>query len=708
MVSFLFEVGTEELPASFVRTAIAQWESAIPASLAEANLDCGDIKVYGTPRRLAVEIRGLSERQADRSEEIKGPPASIAYNDGEPTQALLGFARKQGIDLDTVELREMGKKGQFVFATKHIAGRPTPEILQELAPTWVTKLDAGRAMRWGDGEFRFPRPIRWLVALWGDRLLPIEVADTAAGRVSQCHRVLHPEPIEIPSADSYVATLEQGFVQVDRAARQSSILEQVKQSAVKAGGEASIPKDLLEEVTDLVEWPTAVLGQFEEEFLELPVPVIESVMVEHQRYFSLHPSDKTEELIPYFITISNGDPAQSEAIAAGNGRVIRARLEDGRFFYKEDLKQPLEAFVDKLEQVTFEQSLGSMLAKVERIETISGWIAEQLELSPTDTAEVVKTARLCKADLMSQMVYEFPEMQGVMGRDYALHGGESAAVADGIEQHYWPLGAGDRLPETVTGQVVGIGDRVDSLVGLFKIGKIPSGSSDRFALRRAANSIVSIVWQANLPLDLLALLTRAVNTYAAESPETLDRLVEFFGQRIQTLLQEDCHIDYDLVNAVVGTDKPDMMRRALQDLRGTRQRAEYLYQLRQDGTLAQIYPTVNRTARLAEKGELAADILDPTAAIDPAVLKEVEETALFEASKTVYSQGQATLSTNDYTLLVTSLLDAAPAVTDFFEAVLVMDKDPAVRTNRLNLLSVLSHNAQLLADFGAVVMSGDA
>ncbi len=361
-----------------------------------------------------------------------------------------------------------------------------------------------------------------------------------------------------------------------------------------------------------------------------------------------------------------------------------------------------------MEQVTFEQSLGSMLAKVERIETISGWIAEQLDLSPTDTAEVVKTARLCKADLMSQMVYEFPEMQGVMGRDYALHGGESAAVADGIEQHYWPLGAGDRLPETVTGQVVGIGDRVDSLVGLFKIGRIPGGSSDRFALRRAANSIVSIVWQANLPLDLLALLTRAVNTYAAESPETLDRLVEFFGQRIQTLLQEDCHIDYDLVNAVVGTDKPDMMRRALQDLRGTRQRAEYLYQLRQDGTLAQIYPTVNRTARLAEKGELAADILDPTAAIDPAVLKEVEETALFEASKTVYSQGQATLSTNDYSLLVTSLLDAAPAVTDFFEAVLVMDKDPAVRTNRLNLLSVLSHNAQLLADFGAVVMSGDA
>ena len=456
-----------------------------------------------------------------------------------------------------------------------------------------------------------------------------------------------------------------------------------------------------------MEWPTAVLGQFEEEFLELPVPAIESVMVEHQRYFSLHPPDRPTELMPYFITISNGDPNQSDAIAAGNGRVIRARLEDGRFFYQEDLKQPLEGFVERLEQVTFEQSLGSMLAKVERIEAICGWIGEQLRLTQTEAVEVAKTARLCKADLMSQMVYEFPEMQGIIGRDYALHDGESIAVADGIEQHYWPLGAGDRLPDCTTGQVVGIGDRVDSLVGLFKIGKIPSGSSDRFALRRAANSIVSIVWHANLPLDLLALLNKATDTFAADSPATLDKLMEFFGQRVQTLLQEDCQIDYDLVNAVVGADKTDMLRRALRDLRGTRQRAEYLQQLRQDGTLAQLYPTVNRTARLAEKGELPAHILDPTEAIDPALLQEAEERALFEASQTIFAQGKAAIADNDYSLLVQSLLDGAPAVTAFFDAVLVMDKNANIRTNRLNLLSVLSHNACLLADFGAVVMAGD-
>ena len=708
MVSFLFEVGTEELPASFVRNAIARWQTIVPSSLTESNLKAETVEVFGTPRRLAVLIKGLPDRQPDRNEEIKGPPASIAYKNDEPTQALLGFARKQGIDLETIELREMGKKGQFVFATKHVEGRPTREILQEIAPSWVTNLEVGRAMRWGDGEFRFPRPIRWLVALWGDLVLPVQLAGIDAGRTSACHRVLHTESLEIPDADSYVTTLEQGFVKVDRAARQASILEQVKVSAQQAGGEASIPEDLLEEVTDLVEWPTAVLGQFEEEFLELPVPVIESVMVEHQRYFSLHPAGNPDTLLPYFITISNGDPAQSEAIAAGNGRVIRARLEDGRFFYKEDLKQPLAAFVDKLEQVTFEQSLGSMLAKVERIEAISGWIGDQLLLSNGEQVAVAKTARLCKADLMSQMVYEFPEMQGVMGRDYALRRGESAAVADGIEQHYWPLGAGDRLPETITGQVVGISDRIDSLVGLFKIGKIPSGSSDRFALRRAANSIVSIVWNANLPLDLLALLEQATNTFAAESPDTLPALVEFFGQRLQTLLQEDYHIDYDLVNALVGVGKPDMLQRSLRDLRGTRQRAEYLQQLRQDGTLAQLYPTVNRTARLAEKADLAADILDPSMAVVASLLQEAEEKALFEAAKSIYTSGQAAISNNDFSLLVRALLDAAPAVTDFFEQVLVMDKDPAVRTNRLNLLSALSYNAQLLADFGAVVISGDA
>ena len=708
MVSFLLEIGTEELPANFVRSAIAQWQEIIPASLADVNLDSGAVQVYGTPRRLAVAIADLPGRQPDRSEEIKGPPASIAYNDGEPTQALLGFARKQEIDLATVTLKPLGKKGDFVFATKQISGRATPDLLQELIPDWVSKLDAGRMMRWGDGEFRFPRPIRWIVALWGDRVLPVEISGTRAGNTTECHRVLHPEALTVANPESYVETLRSGFVAVDRDKRRQSILEQVKATATAAGGVPSIPEDLLEEVTDLVEWPTAVLGSFEPEFLELPVPVIESVMVEHQRYFALHPADRPDELLPNFITISNGDPSQSTEIAAGNERVIRARLDDGRFFYTEDRKKDLECFVSLLEQVTFERSLGSMLGKVERIELISSWIAEQLDLSETETANIRRTAHLCKADLMTQMVYEFPEMQGIMGRDYALRGGELAEVADGIEQHYWPLGAGDRLPIALTARVVGIADRVDSLVGLFKIGKIPSGSSDRFALRRAANSIVAIVWDAELALDLLVLLERAVATFAEEAPETLTKLIEFFGQRVQIQLQESCGIDYDLVNAAIDPAKPDMVRRSLQDLRGTLQRAKYLQELREAGTLAELYPTVNRTARLAEKGELEVSVLDPTGAVDSALLQEEEEKALYEASLAIAKQGQAAITNGSYAVLVDALLTAAPTVTAFFDEILVMAEDPAIRTNRLNLLCVLRNNARLLADFGAVVMAGDS
>ncbi|WP_017324682.1 glycine--tRNA ligase subunit beta [Synechococcus sp. PCC 7336] len=708
MVSFLLEVGTEELPASFVRSAIAQWREKIAASLAEVNLAAGRVQVYGTPRRLAVYLSDLPERQPDRAEEIKGPPASIAYNDGKPTQALLGFARKQAIDLDAIALREVGKKGKFVFATKYIEGKSTPELLQQLVPQWIAGLEAKRAMRWGNGEFRFPRPIRWLVALWGDRVLPLEIEAVSSGRTSQAHRVLHPEPLDIASPEAYVETLKSGFVQVDREQRQASIVAQVQAVAETANSVASMPADLLEEVTDLVEWPTAVLGSFEEEFLELPVPVIKSVMVEHQRYFSLHPADRPAELVPYFITISNGDPAQAEEIAAGNGRVIRARLEDGRFFYNEDRKQPLDAFVDRLEQVTFEQSLGSVLAKVKRIEQISGWIARQLQLNRGDTADVLRAAHLCKADLVTQMVYEFPEMQGVIGRDYALQGGESAAVADGIEQHYWPLGAGDRLPIALAGQVVGLADRIDSLVGLFSIGKIPSGSSDRFALRRAANSILSIAWQADLEIDLLALFVEATSTFASDPPATFNILLEFFGQRVQTLLQEDFGLDYDLIDAVVEPTNPEKVRRSLQDLQGTLQRAQYLQQLRRGGTLELLYPTVNRTARLAEKGDLAAEVLDPAAAVDASRLQEPAEKNLFAASQSIYARGQTAVREQNYTILVQALLEAAPAVAAFFDEVLVMDKDPAVRTNRLNLLCVLRNNAGLLADFGAVVMAGES
>ncbi len=707
MTAYLLEVGTEELPASFVESALQQWQNLIPASLAEAHLNWDHLQRFGTPRRLAVLVTGLPDQQPDRTEAIKGPPVDAAYKAGELTKAGEGFARKQGVDPNQLEIRET-EKGSFVFAIRQIEGRPSAEILQTLVPTWITGLSGERLMRWGSGELKFPRPIRWLVSLLDDHVLPFELEGQIAGRITQAHRILHPDPLPLPQASAYPDALIQSYIQPDPAQRRTTIESDVIKAATSVQGTAEISSDLLTEVTQLVEWPTAVLGQFDPEFLVLPVPVIKIVMVTHQRYFPIYSQADPDQLLPYFVTVSNGDPTKSEIIAAGNSRVVRARLADAQFFYSEDQKTPPEAKLDTLATVTFVEELGSMRDKVERIEQIAAIIADQLDLTDADRALIQRTAHLCKADLVTQMVYEFPELQGLMGSDYARRSGEPAEVATGIAQHYWPIGAGDPLPDVFTGQIVGIADRIDTLVGLFKLGRIPSGSSDRFALRRAATSIVLIIWSASLPLDLNPLLTTAVQTYAADQPQTLTALQDFFHQRLQTLLQEDQAIDYDLVNAVLGEAGSGSAIRALGDLQATLKRAQYLQQLRQTGALAELYPTLNRTARLAQQGDLPLDVLDPTGVIQPELFQDPAEADLYQVCQSVYEQGQQALQQQDFGLLMTAFRSAAPTVSTFFDAVLVMDKDPAVKTNRLNLLGILRNNAGILADFGAVVMAGDS
>ncbi|MFS8924394.1 glycine--tRNA ligase subunit beta, partial [Synechococcus sp. B60.1] len=471
------------------------------------------------------------------------------------------------------------------------------------------------------------------------------------------------------------------------------------------------------EVVQLVEWPTAVLGRFEPEFLQLPPAVIQTVMITHQRYFPVRDGRDPEKLLPYFITISNGDPRQAERIAAGNSRVVRARLADARFFYEEDRRIPLAQRVERLQAVTFAEGLGSMRNKVERICRISRLIATALNLDPQEQALVDRTAYLCKADLVTQMVYEFPELQGIMGAEYARHDGEPEAVAEGIEQHYWPLGAGEALPTSLTGRVVGWADRLDTLVGMFHLGQIPTGSSDRFALRRAANSLVLIAWDADWRLDVNQLLRQVVQEYAAGDEKTLKALQEFLAQRLQILLQEEKRIDYDLVRAVVGDpesvqtedpQKAELTLRALSNLPLTLLRAEYLQHLRATEELADLYPTLNRCARLAAQGDLDYAVLNPAAAVDPSLFQEAAERELYEACQRVYRLGVEPAFQGDFTPLVEGLQAAAPAVDRFFEAVLVMDPDPRLRANRLNLLGILRNQSRLLGDMGAVVMTGEA
>ncbi|MEG5044933.1 glycine--tRNA ligase subunit beta [Microcoleus sp. B4-C1] len=718
MPNFLLELGTEELPASFVASSAQQWQRLVPATLAEESLTNDSINVYATPRRLAVLVKGLPVKQLDREEEVKGPPASSAFKDGKPTKAAEGFAKKQGVEIDALEVRATDK-GDFVFVLKKIPGRMSADILTELVPQWINKLEGKRFMRWADGDLKFPRPIRSMVALLDDTVLPITLvsgSDTVkSDRISQGHRVLYTPPtalggVSIPQAEDYVECLRAACVEVDRTQRKNQIKAQVEAAATKQGGYAAITEDLLEEVTDLVEWPNAVVGKFDEEFLILPPEVITTIIVTNQRYFPILKSPDYPELLPYFITISNGDPAKAAIIAAGNERVVRARLADGQFFYKADLVKPLEDYLPKLEKVTFQEDLGTVRAKVDRLCKIASLIVNQLQIPEEEQGDIARAALLCKADLVTQMVYELPEMQGIMGQKYALASGESEEVATAIFEHYLPKGAGDNLPQTLTGQVVAIADKLDTLVSIFGLGMLPTGSSDPFALRRAANAITNIIWAAQLPLNLHQLLAEVVAEFTAARPETptelLAQLYEFFLQRIRTLLQEEKNVDYDLVNAVLGENDPEYTERALRDLLDALERALFLQQIRNNQTLDLIYETVNRSTRLAAQGSLDKIQLEPKTAVKPELFQKSSEQAFYDAVVQLVPQTLLSKQTRNYQQLVDSLTEIAPTVSNFFdgpESVLVMDSDPEIKRNRLNLLGLLRNHARVLADFGAIV-----
>ena len=713
MANFLLEVGTEELPADFVSSAIAQWQAKIPASLSEEFLTATNIEYYGTPRRLAVLIKDLPDRQADRQEEVKGPPVKAAFKEGQPTKAAEGFARKQGVSLDDLEIRDT-PKGEFVFIQKQIKGRSAQEILQELCPQWITRLEGKRFMRWGDGDLRFSRPIRWLVALWDSEVLPLELVNGSesikSDRQSRGHRVLHPAPIAITQATDYVETLRSAWVEVDSTARKEKIRAEILAEAAKLGGKPEIYPDLLEEVINLVEYPTAVPGKFEADFLKLPTEVITTVMVSHQRYFPVYKQESGDHtLLPNFITISNGNPNQKKVIAEGNGRVIRARLADAQFFYQADCDEHLDTYLPQLETVTFQEDLGTMRDKVDRIIDTAKIIAEQLNANDEQQSEIESTALLCKADLVTQMVYEFPELQGVMGEKYALVSGESSTVAKGIFEHYLPRGADDMMPSTLNGQVVGLADRLDTLIGIFGLGMIPTGSSDPFALRRAANGVINITWDADLEINLNQLIEQGAADFVSAHPDRespVAALREFFIQRIRTLLQDEKKIDYDLVNAIVGDNDSEYTERALEDLLDVRDRGLFLQEIRANGKLNEIYETINRSTRLAAQGDLDTQVLDPKDVVNPKLFEQSSEQDFYNELVELLPQTEAAQEQGNYQLLVDGLAKIAPTVSNFFDgenSVLVMAENPDVKRNRLNLLGLLRNHARVLADFGAIV-----
>ena len=717
--TFLLEIGTEELPADFARLALPQLEQLVRRDLAEQRLSHGVVTTTSTPRRIALLVEGLPAAAADLEEERKGPPAGQAFKDGVPTPAAIGFAKRCGVAPEALELRDT-PKGPFAFARVLERGRSTSAVLAEHIPQWIGALQGRRFMRWGEGESRFSRPVRWLVALLDAAVIPVTLQgsdpEVSAGNTSRGHRLLA-DAVTIPSAGAYAESLAAVGVQVDRTGRAAVIRSAVLEAAAALGARPDLPDDLFDELTDLVEAPLLIEGSVAEQSLALPPEVLSTVMRAHQRYVPLYRSgaasdplalDARDALLPRFLCIGNGLPAASDTVRRGNERVLKARLADAEFFVQADRAVPSIDRRDRLARVTFAEGLGSLLDRVERLEWLTDVLLEQLELGAATGDHARRAAHLCKHDLVSQMVGEFPELQGVMGGKYLLAEGEPRAVALAVLEHYLPRGAGDDLPSSDAGAVVALAERLELLLSIYAKGERPSGSSDPYALRRAGNGLLQILWERGWSLDLQALLRRATAHWAqllphfqVEAPALATELAEFLRQRLVSLLEEQ-GVDGDLVQAVAGEGVA--LERVLSDPADARQRADLLAALRASGELAGVQAVVTRAARLAEKGSLDAAVLSPAVVVDGALFEKPSEVAMLQVLQQLQpiAAGEGAARYAELARALAASRDTLAAFFDGEQSVMVMADDPAVRTNRLHLLGVLRNQASVLADFSRI------
>ena len=730
MSTFLLEIGTEELPADFARLALPQLEAQVRQGLAERRLSHGPVTVTSTPRRLALLVADLAASAADLEEDRKGPPAAQALKDGVPTPAAIGFAKRCGIEASALEVRDTAK-GPFVFARVREPGLPAAELLAACIPQWISGLQGRRFMRWAEGESRFSRPVRWLVALLDGAVIPVTLAgsdpEVSAGRLSRGHRLHGPQAgeggtagasgVSIATASAYAETLAAAGVEVDRQRRATTIRSAVETAAAALQARPDLPQELFDELTDLVEAPLLIEGSVPEAYLALPAEVLSTVMRAHQRYIPLYRQqaqidplalDARASLLPTFLCIANSLPAATDTVRRGNERVLKARLADAEFFVAADRAVPSIDRRDQLARVTFAEGLGSLLNRVERLEWCTDLLVEQLELEESEAAHARRAAHLCKHDLVSQMVGEFPELQGVMGGKYLLAEGEARPVALAVLEHYLPRGAGDALPTSTAGAVVALAERLELLLSIYAKGERPSGSSDPYALRRAGNGLLQILWHQGWRLDLVALLQRACAHWAELLPSCqvdptalAADLGEFLRQRLVSLLEEE-GLPTDLIQAVAGEGVS--VTRVLADPAEARQRAELLVVLRANGQLAAVQAVVTRAARLAAKGDLALDVLSPKRVVSPDLFEKPSETAMLavleELEPIASGQGR-----ERYQALADGLAQGAAALAAFFDgdqSVMVMVDDPAVRRNRLNLLGLLRNQASVLAEFEAI------
>ena len=681
----LIEIGTEELPPKALQTLSQNLSDLVNKGLGEAGLAPAGTAVFATPRRLALRLEDLPLQQADRLVERRGPAVAAAFDDdGNPSKAASGFARSCGVEVDQLERRETDK-GSWLYFSSTEAGKSLRELLPGILTTALSSLPVPKRMRWGQGKEEFVRPVKWLLVMLDDEVVEAEVFGLASGRVSYGHRFHAPGALEIGHADEYeTRLLEQGQVVASFEKRRESVRSQVEQAAAALGGVARIEDDLLNEVTALVEYPVVVCGEFDSAFLALPAEVLVTTMQENQRYFALF--DDSGKLMPYFISIANIDSRDPSVVANGNERVIRPRFADAEFFYSQDMKQGLGQMRERLDAVVFQERLGSLGDRVRRIAALAVGLADKLG---ADAGLVEKAAGLCKADLMSDMVGEFPKLQGVIGRYYAELQGEDEAVSTAIEQHYWPRYAGDGLPQSAVAQCIALADRLDSLVGIFAIGEKPGGDKDPFALRRAALSVLRIIVENGLDLDLAELCELAADAYPIEldARAAVPAVIEYIFDRQKAYYQEQ-GIAFDVVDAVA-YDSPaslydcDLRIRALQEF----QRHE---------AAPALAAANKRIANILRKQDYSAG------EVDEALLQEVAEQELYRQIRALEAEVGGRFADAEYLDGLEMLAQLRPVVDRFFDDVMVMVDDEDLKNNRLALLDELLQSFRRVADLSRI------
>ncbi len=685
MANLLYEIGTEEMPAQYMPGILKEYRELAAKKLEEARIPFKDVKVYGTPRRMAFVASDVADKQEDSTVESKGPSLKIAFDqDGNATRAAQGFARGQKVDV-----KDLVQRDGYVYAIKHLAGKKTEELLPAILDDILHSLTFPKTMRWADYDFGFVRPFRWMVALLDDKVIPVEANDVKSGNQARGHRFLSNHLITISDAASYVKTMEDNFVMVDVDKRRAAIKKQIEELAAAEGGRAAISPDLLEEVTFLVEWPTALCGHIDDKYLRLPDCAIITPMRDHQRYFPMF--DKDGKLMPKFITVRNGGKEHLDIVTHGNERVLRARLDDAVFFFDNDRKKSLAQHREALHEVAFQHGLGNMYDKTERLQKLCDELVKATGLD-VDAKAVERAALLSKADLVTGMVTEFTELQGTMGKEYALLDNEGEKVAQAIGEQYMPRFAGDELPQSSEGRILAVADKLDNIVATFSRGMAPTGSQDPYALRRQALGILNIVADGKVHFPLRAVLAETLKNLPVEvanEAKLLDEVADFFAQRAKNMLL-DQGVRYDVVDAVLGAS-------GLDDLAEIFDRAAALTGYLESTKAADSIQAFTRVENISRNNVVEAPV-------DAALFQDDAEKALFEAVEKAAKETAALAKERKFVdLLAANDVLAAP-VNAFFDAVMVMDKDEKVKNNRLALLNQVKKQVNQVADLSQLVM----